>query len=954
MDSLDRIKELFHAALERDPAQRPAFLDEACGGDASLKAEVQTLLDGFESNPDYLNRPAWADFIEPSEEKGWPMEDLEPEPGLPFERLGEFRIVRRLGEGGMGVVYLAVQESLNRLVALKAIRPERIGTFEAEARFRREVEAVAELRHPNIVTVFGSGEEKGVLYFAMELISGEGLDQILRRAREEGEKVPDNRLIGWIAEIASALHSAHQAGIIHRDVKPSNIRITPEGRAMLLDFGVARHSDLASLTLSGEFRGTPHYAAPEQVTAKKWAIDARSDVYSLGVTLYEAVTGRVPFEGETTQQVFYQILETEPVPPRRIDPALPRDLETVVLAAIDKAPVRRYQTAADFADDLGRLLSGEPVAARPAGLITRGGRWIRRHRTLSLAAAAMLLVLIAGAGFLAVLAAQQEKELRRTRAQFTPIREAMHWPDLDVRGQAWTWIVRADPDAPGGYLLHALHSIGFAGGTLEEAALTLEECIGKCRKRHESGLEPNVHYLLALVKCCLAADSAGHPKRDELLAEARSEFDRAGPFNPLSRECLVWRESNWQKFASGEVRPDMEGILINKQHYLVQLCVGTGILSNLFRGGKKRDFEEAIAHFERVVASRPRHAVAFTFMGRTYFFFARFFHFLELTDDALCCLDLAAKTNEGRPSHWIDTTRAQTLLLRGDNDGALRILQKCIDEEWPGYHNTLGAVGKINARKGNHDRAFEFYARALAAGYGNDVHIQAVKAELHLQRGETDMALESVQQAMLIFGKMPNLPTSIYSVLARAHLQRGEYKQAFEFLDLSWKLGEHSPRDLSLNAMLLATFPEKERRRAGSVASYMMRQAEDNADFNGRLSPTCLSGRAACCLLRDGYGSAIAALEKAIEGREAWPEVSREYYWSENARDRYFLAVAHFGLAQEADDPNFHEQKALALYEAAETEYTSRVPAIETVYLLDRVRAMARETLGIDAGPKQK
>jgi len=390
-----QIEDLFHSAMQRDPEERAAFLEQACAGDLTLREEVESLLEAnLNAVEGFLKEPAWAEFIASPSPLNADSAEFDSEPGLPFECLGEFRLIRRLGGGGMGVVYLAVQESLSREVALKVIRPERAGTFEAEARFRREAEAISKLRHPNIVAVFGSGEEQGVRYYAMEFLRGTGLHEVLREATSRRQRVPIRTIIGWMRDIARALACAHEAGIIHRDVKPSNIKITSEGQAVLLDFGVARNLDLSSLTLTGEFRGTPHYASPEQVKAKKERIDERTDIYSLGVSLYEAATGRVPFDGETTEQVFHQILESDPISPRRLNPALTRDLETVILKAVEKSPDRRYPTMAAFADDLQHLLDGEMITARPIGPATKLLRRFKRRPTLSATAGVGLLALI--------------------------------------------------------------------------------------------------------------------------------------------------------------------------------------------------------------------------------------------------------------------------------------------------------------------------------------------------------------------------------------------------------------------------------------------------------------------------------------------------------------------------------------------------------------------------------
>ena len=322
---------------------------------------------------------------------------LRPAPELPFDKLGEFRLLRRLGEGGMGVVFLAEQSSLGRLLALKVMRPELSGSASAEKRFEREAHAIAQLRHPSIAAVHAAGEEAGVRWLAMELVPGLGLDQVLRDA---GPVLPA-RAVRWASSLARALACAHEAGVIHRDVKPSNVRITKDDRAVLVDFGLARLAGASTLSVTGSFHGTPCYASPEQIESLAREVDARTDVYSLGATLYECITGRAPFEGDTSAQLFHEILTREPVPPRRLNPSIPRDLETAVLHAMEKDADRRYASATAFAEDLEALLEMRPIRARPSGPLTRSLKWSRRNRGSAAALGALALsALLAGGTFL--------------------------------------------------------------------------------------------------------------------------------------------------------------------------------------------------------------------------------------------------------------------------------------------------------------------------------------------------------------------------------------------------------------------------------------------------------------------------------------------------------------------------------------------------------------------------
>ncbi|HKD99630.1 MAG TPA: bifunctional serine/threonine-protein kinase/formylglycine-generating enzyme family protein, partial [Planctomycetota bacterium] len=311
------------------------------------------------------------------------------------ERLGDFRILRRLGEGGMGVVYAARQESLDRDVALKVIRPEHLFFESSRERFRREALTLAKLRHPNIVTVLAAGEEQGVAYLAMELVAGKGLDDVLSEASARGETPATRWVLERMLEVARALEAAHAVGVVHRDVKPSNVRIGEDGRARLLDFGLARSAS-ASVSVAGGFRGTPHYAAPEQVDPARGEIGPPTDVYGLGVTLYECVTGRAPFAGDTSEHVMRQVLTEEPPSPRRLVASISRDLEAVIQKAVEKEPARRYASAKALADDLEALLELRPIRARPISTAGRAIRWSRRNPAKASAAAmAVLLVVVA-------------------------------------------------------------------------------------------------------------------------------------------------------------------------------------------------------------------------------------------------------------------------------------------------------------------------------------------------------------------------------------------------------------------------------------------------------------------------------------------------------------------------------------------------------------------------------
>jgi tetratricopeptide (TPR) repeat protein len=327
---------------------------------------------------------------------------LEP-PRAPGEigRLGPYRILEVLGWGGMAVVYQAWQERPRRPVAVKMIRAAAGSGPQRLARFRGEIEIIARLAHPNIVAIYEAGEHAGQPFFAMEYLGGGTLAQKLAAplsARPAAE---------LLRTLAAAVAFAHERGVVHRDLKPSNVLLTADGIPKISDFGLARQlagaddAPAAYRTESGAILGTPGYMAPEQAGVGG-AVGPAADVYALGAILYEALTGRPPFKAATVLETLEQVRSQEPVPPRALQPGLPRDLQTICLKCLHKEPQRRYPSAADLADDLGRFLRGEPIRARPVSWRERLWKWVRRKPGLAglLAACAVLLAALVAGGLL--------------------------------------------------------------------------------------------------------------------------------------------------------------------------------------------------------------------------------------------------------------------------------------------------------------------------------------------------------------------------------------------------------------------------------------------------------------------------------------------------------------------------------------------------------------------------
>lgn len=356
-----------------------------------------------------MSKPQSADAVHCDEQSVSTLRTLAPAPGASDATVGgeatgtrqaglgrdvlldfdDYEILEELARGGMGVVYRARQRGLNRDVAVKMILSRQFAGEAELRRFQAEAEAVARLQHPNIVQIYGVGDAGGQPYLSLEYVAGGSLAQKLAGTPQSAREAA-----ALVETLARAVHDAHRHGIIHRDLKPANVLLTSEGIPKIADFGLAKQVEgESSETRTGAILGTPSYMAPEQAAGSAKEAGPLADVYALGAILYEALTGRPPFRAESPTETLVQVLEDEPVPARQLRPKLPRDLQTIAMKCLEKAPHRRYASAQDLADDLRRFLDGRPIRGRPVRAWERTVKWARRRPT----AAGLVVVSIAAA-----------------------------------------------------------------------------------------------------------------------------------------------------------------------------------------------------------------------------------------------------------------------------------------------------------------------------------------------------------------------------------------------------------------------------------------------------------------------------------------------------------------------------------------------------------------------------
>ncbi len=695
--------------------------------------------------------------------------------------LGDYRLLREVGRGGMAVVYEAEQVSLGRRVALKGLPFAAVLDPKHLQRFKNEALAAAHLRHPNIVPVHAVGCERGVHYYAMQYVEGQSLALAIREMKGggagEGPRTPisshgSNREPAYLRmaaalgmQAAEALDHAHQLGIVHRDVKPGNLLIDMAGTMWVTDFGLARSLNDVGLTITGELLGTIRYMSPEQALAKRVPLDHRTDVYSLGATLYELFTLEPAFPGDDPHVVIQDIALKEPVSPRRLNPALPTDLETVLLKAMAKDPAGRYATAQEMADDLKRYLEDKPVLARRPSLASRAVKWSRRHRGLVAASFVVLVLAVTG---LAAYSIRVADEQRKTRTALGHARNAVdkflveagvaRMTDDPVPSPAKRALLQAalefygtsseDPTSlhTRASILHALHRYGESlwafDRVLDARPRDTRALVGRGHmlwhlERHGEALaaldraieiapdyaEPHFHRGIAL-------DASGHP--EEALAAFR-EAARLQPDFALAHYSLGNALSG-EGDRDGAIREWREAVRLQPDR--------AGTRFNLGNALHGHDLDGAIQEYREALHLEPDHAGARNNLGAA----------LDAKGDA-----------DGAIRQWREAIRldpdnadahsnlGNALMKQDDHDGAIMEYREVIRID-PARAVARTNLGVALERKGDLDGAIRAHGEAIRlrpdyaeAHYNLGV---ALHKKYDLGNGDLDGAIVEFREAL--------------------------------------------------------------------------------------------------------------------------------------------------------------------------------------------------------------
>jgi WD40 repeat protein len=494
-----------------------------------------------------------------------------PQAEASSRRLGDYELIEEIARGGMGVVYRARQINLNRMVALKILLAGYFADATALKRFRREAEAAASLNHPNIVAVFEIAEHEGTPYFSMELIEGRSLAELTR-----DNPLPASEGARLVKTLAEAIHFAHERGLVHRDLKPSNVLVDSLGVPHITDFGLAKRIEAeADLTMTGQVLGTPNYMAPEQADPRCGQTTSASDLYSLGAIFYHLLTGRPPFVAETLTRTLRLVIDSEPVALRLLNPRVPRDVETICARCLEKDPQRRYGSAAELAEELGRFLRDEPIHARPIGATARMARWCRRKPALALAlgSAGLLLLIVAIGSPIAVVRIERERKAAdAARRQEGSLRTRAEAAERQTQRQLYAALLQQARtmvrSGESGHRVQALDAIGRAASISNTVELRREAfaALGLPDLRFESEISVGLDCTLAVLDPKFARVAIGRGtnaveihsvKGQQLLATlpaSTNHFATFGKWSPDGRFLSIGR----RKSLTHAQGPDLE------------------------------------------------------------------------------------------------------------------------------------------------------------------------------------------------------------------------------------------------------------------------------------------------------------------------------------------------------------------------------------------------------------
>jgi serine/threonine protein kinase/Tfp pilus assembly protein PilF len=855
---------------------------------------------------------------------------FEPE----YERLGDFELLREIGRGGMGVVYEARQISLKRRVALKVLPPGLGLTDQAVQRFEREAQAAASLHHTNIVPVYATGEDQGCHYYAMELVEGQSLSQVLDDLRGEKSSplmeatvtqvvagtsdapafeptgaadsaTPSDTDTGgrkWfktvaklLADAGDALHYAHERGVIHRDVKPANLLLSGDGRLCLGDFGIARLAQEPGMTVSGSFIGTPAYMSPEQVAAGRVKLDHRTDVYSLGAVLYEMLTLQRPFEGDSREQILTGILSKDPKPPRRLKPRIPIDLETICLKAMEKDPDRRYATAEEMAADLRQFLQRGLIAARRAGPLRRAGKFVRRHPLATVTAAALLVV--AGLAWWVWIASARQSHEAALRA-FADARYYLSQGEYESGLERVEAALASSPDLAEARLLRArlLMKLRRYDAAVTEARGMVEADPG----------DWTGHLILAL-----AANAPESAFRVMMIpgGEHLAEVERLAPDTADAYHLRA--------VAADDAT---EAIALLDRALAIDPAHAEALYERSRRHAERKDFEAALRDADRLVAVRPRSAQGHRMAGRLYVDqhdtdsameqFAealridpddpitlnersRLYRALGRREDAFADIDRAIELDPDYARSYYERAQLQASLERVDH--AVEDARRALELK-PGYADaevllfeTLLILGRREELAGQMKR----WEEELAADQELTFEPEE-SANLHLARAWLQIAQQQPQAALGHADRAVEAAPDWWSVyIQRANIRwrAGDVGGAEQDCARAASIDLSSPEDLVERGLSLTLDPCDSPDLGRADFSRAVDAAPWWADPYLR--------RAEALQEEKRFDEALADADRAIERAPAWGEAYHLRGRLHNQRERFEQALADLDRAAE-------------------------------------------------------